>query len=65
MEQGRGRRPVFAMDEEREVAKIKVIGLGGGGSNAVNRMMAATIHRRRVHRRQHRSPGAPLLARLP
>ncbi len=41
MEQGRGRRPVFAMDEEREVAKIKVIGLGGGGSNAVNRMMAA------------------------
>src|SRR4030095_7823972 len=41
MEHGRGRRPVFAMDEEREVAKIKVIGLGGGGSNAVNRMMAA------------------------
>jgi cell division protein FtsZ len=41
MEQGRGRRPVFAMDEERDVAKIKVIGLGGGGSNAVNRMMAA------------------------
>ena len=41
MEQGRGRRPMFAMDDEREVAKIKVIGLGGGGSNAVNRMMAA------------------------
>ncbi|HTK89865.1 MAG TPA: cell division protein FtsZ [Verrucomicrobiae bacterium] len=32
---------MFAMDDEREVAKIKVIGLGGGGSNAVNRMMAA------------------------
>jgi cell division protein FtsZ len=41
MEHGRGRRPMFAMDDEREVAKIKVIGLGGGGSNAVNRMMAA------------------------
>ena len=41
MEQGRGRRPMFELDEEREVAKIKVIGLGGGGSNAVNRMMAA------------------------
>ena len=41
MEQGRGRRPMFEIDEEREVAKIKVIGLGGGGSNAVNRMMAA------------------------
>jgi cell division protein FtsZ len=32
---------MFGLDEEREVAKIKVIGLGGGGSNAVNRMMAA------------------------
>ena len=41
MEQGRGRRPMFEIDEERQVAKIKVIGLGGGGSNAVNRMMAA------------------------
>ena len=41
MEQGKGRRPMFELDEEREVAKIKVIGLGGGGSNAVNRMMAA------------------------
>jgi cell division protein FtsZ len=41
MEHGRGRRPMFAIEDEREVAKIKVIGLGGGGSNAVNRMMAA------------------------
>ncbi len=41
MEHGRGRRPMFELDEEREVAKIKVVGLGGGGSNAVNRMMAA------------------------
>jgi cell division protein FtsZ len=37
----RERRPVFAIEEEREVAKIKVIGLGGGGCNAINRMMAA------------------------
>jgi cell division protein FtsZ len=41
MEQTHGRRPVFELDDEREAAKIKVIGLGGGGSNAVNRMMAA------------------------
>ena len=41
MEQGKGRRPMFELDEERGGAKIKVIGLGGGGSNAVNRMMAA------------------------
>src|SRR5258707_12740357 len=41
MEHTQGRRPVFELEEEREAAKIKVIGLGGGGSNAVNRMMAA------------------------
>ena len=35
------RRPMFELEQEREVAKIKVIGLGGGGSNAVNRMMEA------------------------
>jgi cell division protein FtsZ len=32
---------MFQLEEEREVAKIKVIGLGGGGCNAVNRMMAS------------------------
>jgi cell division protein FtsZ len=32
-------RPLFELDEQ--VAKIKVIGLGGGGGNAVNRMMEA------------------------
>ncbi|HVQ74135.1 MAG TPA: cell division protein FtsZ [Candidatus Binatia bacterium] len=37
----RERRPVFEIEEERDVAKIKVIGLGGGGCNAINRMMAA------------------------
>jgi cell division protein FtsZ len=42
MEHGRrDRRPMFELEEPREAAKIKVIGLGGGGSNAVNRMMAA------------------------
>ena len=32
---------MFELEDDREVAKIKVIGLGGGGSNAVNRMMAS------------------------
>jgi cell division protein FtsZ len=32
---------VFELEEEQEAAKIKVIGLGGGGSNAVNRMIGA------------------------
>jgi cell division protein FtsZ len=34
-------QPVFELEEEREAAKIKVIGLGGGGSNAINRMIGA------------------------
>jgi cell division protein FtsZ len=32
-------RPLFELDEQ--VAKIKVIGLGGGGGNAINRMLDA------------------------
>ena len=39
----RGRQPVFELEEEREAAKIKVVGLGGGGSNAVNRMIGAAF----------------------
>jgi len=40
MEHRQGRQPVFELEEAvREGAKIKVIGLGGGGSNAVNRMI--------------------------
>jgi cell division protein FtsZ len=35
------RRPLFELEEHEPVAKIKVIGLGGGGGNAVSRMMAA------------------------
>src|SRR5216684_766140 len=35
------RRPLFELEEQEPVEKIKVIGLGGGGGNAVSRMMAA------------------------
>src|SRR3989442_15383240 len=41
MERDRTRRPLFELDEVPQAAKIKVIGLGGGGGNAVSRMMAA------------------------
>src|SRR5438128_12071429 len=41
MGRDRTRRPLFELDEVPQAAKIKVIGLGGGGSNAVSRMMAA------------------------
>jgi cell division protein FtsZ len=37
----RAGRPVFELEEAKDSAKIKVIGLGGGGSNAINRMMEA------------------------
>jgi cell division protein FtsZ len=33
------RRPIFELEETRDVAKIKVIGLGGGGGNSINRMV--------------------------
>jgi cell division protein FtsZ len=39
MDNARGRRPLFELDGPEQVAKIKVIGLGGGGGNAVARMM--------------------------
>ena len=39
------------------IAVIKVVGIGGGGVNAVNRMIDAGL-RRRVHSDQHRRPGA-------
>jgi cell division protein FtsZ len=41
MEKERGRRPLFELEETPQAAKIKVIGLGGGGSNAVSRMISA------------------------
>ena len=41
MVEPRSGRPVFELEEAKDNAKIKVIGVGGGGSNAVNRMMEA------------------------
>jgi cell division protein FtsZ len=41
MAEPRAGRPVFELEETKDNAKIKVIGLGGGGSNAINRMMEA------------------------
>ena len=41
MVEPRAGRPVFELEETKDSAKIKVIGLGGGGSNAINRMMEA------------------------
>src|SRR3989338_1625528 len=41
MERDRSRRPLFELDQAEQVAKIKVIGLGGGGGNAGSRMLAA------------------------
>ena len=41
MVEPRAGRPVFELEEVKDNAKIKVIGLGGGGSNAINRMMEA------------------------
>src|SRR6267142_386638 len=41
MEKDRARRPLFELEQPMQAAKIKVFGLGGGGGNAVSRMMAA------------------------
>ena len=35
----RDERPLFELEEFQQIAKIKVIGLGGGGGNAVGRMV--------------------------
>ncbi|MFQ5776454.1 MAG: cell division protein FtsZ [Terriglobia bacterium] len=44
MSSRKGREPRFRFTEdEANVARIKVIGVGGGGSNAVNRMIAAKV----------------------
>ena len=39
------------------LAVIKVVGVGGGGTNAVNRMIEEGIRGRRVRRYQHRRAG--------
>src|SRR3972149_5037422 len=41
MERDRSRRPLFELDQAEQVAKIRGIGLGGGGGNAMSRMLAA------------------------
>jgi cell division GTPase FtsZ len=40
-------------------AKIKVIGVGGGGGNAINRMIEAGLKVRQRHVRAQRSSAAP------
>jgi cell division protein FtsZ len=37
----RAAHPLFELEEFQQIAKIKVIGLGGGGGNAVGRMMTS------------------------
>ena len=43
--------------------RITVIGVGGGGTNAVNNMIAMGLAGRRVRRRQHRRAVAGAFAR--
>ena len=43
MDGDRGRRPLFQLEEPREGAKIRVIGLGGAGGNSINRMVESTF----------------------
>ena len=45
-------------DEVRNGTRIKVIGVGGGGCNAVARMVAGGPGRRGVLRHEHRPAGA-------
>ncbi len=45
-------------DQKQAAAKIRVVGVGGGGCNAVNTMIAAKPRAGGLHRRQHRHPGA-------
>ena len=43
---------VFEFDQEQEmepIAKIKVVGVGGGGNNAVNRMIASGLKGSRIY----------------
>ena len=47
----------MAGNPQNYLAVIKVVGIGGGGVNAVNRMIDAGPQGRRVHRGEHRRPG--------
>jgi cell division GTPase FtsZ len=54
------------IDDEPPItgARIKVIGVGGGGGNAVNRMIDAGIRRHRVRRGEYRSASVEAFARV-
>jgi cell division GTPase FtsZ len=41
-------------------AHIKVVGVGGSGNSAINRMISAKTARHRIHCRQHRCAGSLL-----
>jgi cell division protein FtsZ len=43
MDKDRARRPLFELETVEQAATIKVIGLGGGGSNAVSRMTTGPL----------------------
>ena len=50
--------------DEAAFARIKVIGCGGGGTNAVNRMIDAGLTGVEFYRHEYRHPGAGHLAPL-
>ena len=50
-------------EESRKGARIKVVGVGGGGSNAVARMIHEGPRGRRVPRHEHGCAGARLFDR--
>jgi len=47
----------------RNDARIKVIGVGGGGNNAVNRMIDSGMENIEIHRREYRSASPTYVAR--
>ena len=50
---------IFELEESGvQTARMKVVGVGGGGGNAVNRMIEDQLGGRRVHLGQHRRAGA-------
>ena len=55
-------RTTFHAPKPEHAATIKVLGIGGGGCNAVNRMIEAGLERRRLLRDQHRRASAARLA---
>ena len=56
--------PIEMIEEFDQGTQIKVIGVGGGGGNAVDHMIAQAAGRR-IHLRQHRCAGVELQQRAP